>query len=597
MAVLKVIRGNTTGQLLELHGERTVLGRHPNCQIVLDNASVSRHHAQILESHGNYFIEDLRSRNGTQINGDTISGRVELNDGDEVKLCDYTFEFLLRPTKLASPVRGSVGVTHVGNRRIRETVDVDEVLGGQFLRSPLVDVGSPSGSSILGTLEARSSTGIRLNAQPEVKLRAILEIGNAVGRMLKLDDLLPVMLNALLKVFPAADTAFVLLRDPATERLEIRSAVGRTDETKAPTISQTIVRQAMEGGTAILSADARQDQRFESSESVAALQIRSVMCAPLINQVGESLGVVQISTRNLDQQFTKDDLELLASVITQGALAIENATLHESLLKQREVERDLEFAMQVQLGFLPSKPPEVRGYQFADYYEAANRVGGDYFDYVRLPSGEIAIAIGDVAGKGVSAALLMARLHAAARFHLLSQGTVAGALSSLNYDMGTSGLGYRFVTLAMIVLDPIRHTIRLVNAGHLPPLLRHADGSVEYIGQAESGMPLGIATDQQFQEIEYPLRENDTLLLYTDGVTEAMNEKMQIFGRQRLMDFLRTAPTNAQNIVSSLVEEVESYCGSSTQRDDLCVVVFGRGPAEEQSLPGVKPKVSRITTH
>jgi serine phosphatase RsbU (regulator of sigma subunit) len=149
----------------------------------------------------------------------------------------------------------------------------------------------------------------------------------------------------------------------------------------------------------------------------------------------------------------------------------------------------------------------------------------------------------------------------------------------------------------MIVLDPVRHKIRLVNAGHLPPLLRHADGSVVYLGQAESGMPLGIATDQQFQEIEYPLRENDTLLLYTDGVTEAMNEKMQIFGRQRLMDFLRTAPTNAQNIVSSLVEEVESYCGSSTQRDDLCVVVFGRRPAEEQDLSEVKLKGSRITSH
>jgi len=579
MAVLKVIRGSTTGQHLEVQGERTVLGRHPNCQIVLDNAAVSRHHAQILESHGNFFLEDLRSRNGTQLNGESISGRVQLRDGDEVKLCDYVFEFLLTPSLGASGVRktSTTSTATFRSRRIRDTIDTP----GEFPQFSLssVDFARPSGthdSSILTTLEARATSGIRLNAQPEVKLRAILEIGNALGRMLKLDEVLPVVLDCLFKIFPSADTGFILLKDGESGQLEVRAALGRTEDVKGPPISQTIVKQAMEGGQAILSADARGDHRFETSESVASLQIRSVMCAPLLDQSGQALGVLQISTRDLEQQFTKDDLDLLASVSTQAALAIDNATLHETLLKRREMEQDLEFATQVQLGFLPNKSPEAKDYEFADYYEAAHRVGGDYFDYIRLPNGDLAIAIGDVAGKGVPAALLMVRLHAAARYHLLSTTSAAEALNHLNAEMATSGLGFRFVTLALAILTPATHTIRLANAGHLPPILRKANGEVSTIGLAESGMPLGILQGQEFQEISLTLEPDDTLLLYTDGITEAMNEKQEIYGRRRLQEFAEKSSGRCQELVSSLVAQVEKFCGDGPQRDDLCIVAFRR---------------------
>src|SRR5690606_29949172 len=131
----------------------------------------------------------------------------------------------------------------------------------------------------------------------------------------------------------------------------------------------------------------------------------------------------------------------------------------------REMERDLDFATQVQLGFLPKERPKVLGYVFADYYEAALRVGGDYFDYISMPEGRLAIALGDVAGKGMPAALLMARLYSSARFQLFTAENPAEALQGLNKDIAGSGLGHRFITFVLMVLDPPTGRVTVVNAG------------------------------------------------------------------------------------------------------------------------------------
>src|SRR5258708_16756186 len=155
------------------------------------------------------------------------------------------------------------------------------------------------------------------------------------------------------------------------------------------------------------------------------------MCAPLVAQSGESLGAIQIDSIDNSTPFAEDDLEVLLSVAAQATLSLENAQLHAAALKQRDYERDLEFATQVQLGFLPNERPHVAGYEFFDFYEAAQRVGGDFFDYVSLPDGRVAVTIGDVAGKGMPAALLMARIYAATRYELLAKPTPPPSLTIL----------------------------------------------------------------------------------------------------------------------------------------------------------------------
>ncbi|MEO1998365.1 MAG: FHA domain-containing protein, partial [Planctomycetaceae bacterium] len=389
MAFLKINSGSNSGQMVEVSGERTVLGRHPNCEVVLDNVAVSRHHAQILENHGVFSLEDLRSRNKTFINGSPIDGRIQLHNGDQIKICDLSFTFYDQPSNdgSLSDVPQSVDLT---------ALDFSDLSGSETS-------GPSETSSIISTLEVSSSTGLRLDVKPEVKLRAVLEISNAVGRVLDQQEVLHKVLDCLFSIFPQADEGFVLLKGPDDKKMSVEATKLRSErEDKTVRVSMTIVKQVMQTAQAVLSGDAMDDKQIPTSASLAEFQIRSMMCVPLIGKSGEPFGVLQLDSINLRQQFCEDDLEVLVSVASQVTLAVENAKLHSAVLKQRDMQRDMEFASQIQLGFLPNESPKLVGYEFSGYYEAAQDVGGDYFDYVTLSDHRVAVALGDVAGKGVA---------------------------------------------------------------------------------------------------------------------------------------------------------------------------------------------------
>ncbi len=550
--------------LLELDRERTVLGRHPSSQVVLDNEAVSRHHAQILESHGHFFLEDLKSRNGTLVNGQPVGQPTELQDNDSISLCEYEFHFhLQRPEPPKSTSAQSTQLEHDSEGSRYFAVGVE----------PLDD--DSSASSILSKLSITSNGSERVVADPEAKLHAVLEISKSLGQALELDVVLTRMLDGLFDIFTQAEEGFVLLREDENTNPVIR-ATRRRNETsdRTPSISLTIVREAMTSGEAILSADVMGDDRFLSSQSIAGMQLRSMMCAPLVGLDGQALGLIQLASHDVGLPFEESDLDVLIGVATQGALAIENASLHAEVLKQRDLERELDFATQVQLGFLPNKRPQRDGLEFCDYYEAAHRVGGDYFDYIELPGGQIAVTVADVAGKGIPAALLMARLYSATRYHLLNQPDLGLALQDLNRDISTSGLGHRFVTCALAVIDPATRQVTLANAGHLPPLIRHADGSITEVVSEHSGMPLGIVPEQEFGQQTHQLSGGDTWLMFTDGVTEAMNEDSEIFGTGRLKDSLARASKELEPLIQTIVDDVENHCGERDQSDDMCLTGF-----------------------
>ncbi|MGE3315646.1 MAG: SpoIIE family protein phosphatase, partial [Planctomycetaceae bacterium] len=559
MAFLRVIKGSCPGQILELTGGRMVIGRHPNCEIVLDNAAVSRHHAQILESHGNYYLEDLRSRNRTYLNGAPVEGRAELHDADEVRVCDVLLSFhrqmsALDDSSLDAALPAATEVPRSAAPRMEPAIAPSESSSRVRPRDQFSNVDADA-SSIISTLSARSSAGtLRLGVKPEAKLRAVLEISKSLAQTLNLDDVLRKLLDELFKIFPQADEGFIMLSEGDGERIIVKAAEQRGGaDSGSLRASMTIVKQAMAKGEAILSADALEDSRFNMSDSISGLEIRSMLCVPLMSQEGKALGVIQLDTKSLKQQFAPDDLDLLTSIASQATLAVENANMHEEVLRQRDMERELEFATQVQLGFLPNQRPRLPGYNFYDYYEAALRVGGDYFDYITLPDGRIAVALADVAGKGIPAALLMARLYSSVRLHLFTQPSAALALSALNSEIHSSGLGFRFITFVVVIVDPTTHLITISNAGHLPPVLRKADGTVEALGRKQSGMPLGVVPRQEYGEIQLTLEPGMSLTLYTDGVTEAMNTENDIYGRARLEAYIAQKPMNVDEIIEGVV--------------------------------------------
>jgi phosphoserine phosphatase RsbU/P len=584
VAVLKVVSGDEAGRVAELAGERTVVGRHPNCQIVFENAAISRHHCQILESHGTFYLEDLRSRNGTHLNGQPIEGRTQLNEDDQIRICDIIATFHFRNED--STTTGSIIVATESDEEIpsypgeRPTHPDGSVQGSKLGGVGSVAAGATGldkgDSSIISRGDSRHPDDlIRPSIKPEVKLRAMIEISQALRRELELDAVLPKILETLFRIFPQADQGFILLKDPRSNKLRVKATRSRNaDKSDTVAVSMTVVRQVLASGEAILSTNVLDDSRFSSSASLTALQIRAMMCVPLLDQdQSETVGVIQIDTTSVNPGFTEEDKDLLVSIGVQAEMALEIAKLHEEVLRQREMERDLDFATQVQLGFLPKERPKVLGYAFADYYEAALRVGGDYFDYITLPNGRLALALGDVAGKGMPAALLMARLYSSTRFELFTAQDPATALNGLNKEIASSGLGHRFITFVLMVLDPQSGEVAVVNAGHLPPFLRRRDGRVEAIAQKESGLPLGIIPDQEYQAVKVQIEPGDALFAYTDGITEAMNDARGIYGRERLKKCVKRPFSGIGPLLKSIIADVETFTGGATHsRDDTCCV-------------------------
>jgi serine phosphatase RsbU (regulator of sigma subunit) len=327
---------------------------------------------------------------------------------------------------------------------------------------------------------------------------------------------------------------------------------------------------------AILSADAATDSRFEMAESIVDFQIRSMMCAPLIGSEGEALGVIQIDTRDQRQHFSREDLDVLASVACQAAFAVENAQLHEAALRQQALARELALAHEVQRGLLPAASPQIDRYDFFAFYEAASELGGDYYDYVQLPDGRLGVVVADVSGKGVSASLLMARLSAEARFYLATEATPAAAIARLNQAFCGRGWEDRFVTLVLCVLDPARHEVTIVNAGHMPPLLRRPPATVGTVAEAETRMPLGVDPDVTYPQCVLPLAAGDCLTLYTDGITEAMNDADELYGFHRLWSQLAEDTPAVAAVGRRILDDVRSFVGTRRQSDDMCLVCFGR---------------------
>jgi serine phosphatase RsbU (regulator of sigma subunit) len=296
----------------------------------------------------------------------------------------------------------------------------------------------------------------------------------------------------------------------------------------------------------------------------------------LVDTTGTVLGVLQIDTLDQRSRFQPADLDVLAGVAFQAAFAIENAQLHEVALKKQAFERDLDLAHKVQQGFLPDESPEIKGYEFFDFYEAANQIGGDYYDYVPLPGDRTAIVLGDVAGKGMPAALLMAKLSAEVRFSLAGGGTPADGINRLNAAFSRGDWEDRFVTLVGVTLDPVRHEATVVNAGHMSPYVRHADGKLEKVGEDTKGMPLGVASGIEYEQTTVKLSPGDVLTIFTDGITEAMDAKNALYGHERLEKQIIAAKGGAMAAGKTILDDVNRFVGNRAQSDDRCLICFGR---------------------
>jgi serine phosphatase RsbU (regulator of sigma subunit) len=266
------------------------------------------------------------------------------------------------------------------------------------------------------------------------------------------------------------------------------------------------------------------------------------------------------------------------AVSSQAGLAMDNARLHEGIIELERKNRDIRHAIQVQQSFLPASLPKLAGYEFFAHYKPARDVGGDLYSFVPMANNGLAVGIGDVAGKGVPAALLMARVIAEIRYCVTSQPDAAKAVTSLNTLLQQAGLNEKFVTFLLFHLDTQTHALNVVSAGHFPLYVRRAaTGAIEEIAKDDlQGLPLGVLEDYEYQAERVSLDPGDSVFMFTDGLTDAVNVKDEQFGLDNVLAIIRAAPASVKKSGPQLLEAVERHSAGHYQFDDITMVCMGR---------------------
>ena len=294
----------------------------------------------------------------------------------------------------------------------------------------------------------------------------------------------------------------------------------------------------------------------------------------------EALGIIQLDTSDR-KQFAQEDLDVLAAVACQAAIAIQNAQMHESLLERERVNRDLKLAEQVQKRFLPQSVPAIPGFEFFAHYDPAYEVGGDYYDFVPLPGNRLAIALGDVSGKGVAAALMMAKFSGDTRYCILTENSPAAAANELNTLLFSAAIEEKFITLSLSVLDTEKRTLAIASAGHLPVMIRRSNGTVDEIGEEIAGFPLGIIPDGDYKQTEVSLNPGDVVAIFSDGVTDARNLREELYDsrdKRRVIKKLAETTGGPEAVGRALLQDIREFSAGHTQVDDITLICFGPLP-------------------
>ncbi len=558
MAYLTAISGPGFGKRSDIASLETVLGRHPDCHVIIEVGAVSRQHAKIHLRNDEFELEDLGSRNGTFLNGQLITNQTKLHDGDLIRICDVEFSFH-REEESSGLLQSSDGAS-----------------GSSFGVVMIDDEGQRESSrAVSSKLDIRgSSMGTQLTTGADARLKAVLEISQSLGRSVRVEEVLPKVLDTLFKIFLQADRAFIVLRE-GEELIARWTKTRQADQQDAFRISRTVMREVMDSKEAIITLDASSDERFEMANSISDFRIRSMVVAPLLDSTGEALGAIQMDTLDSKRHFETRDLEILSGVAIQAGVAIEKAQMHEQLIQQQRVEQDLELARNVQRAFLPAKYPDSTGYEFYHFYLPADQIGGDYYDYIELHDGRLAIIVADVVGHGVAAAMLMAKLSAEVRFLLANEANAAQAITKLNQRIADLGVE-KFVTLLCLILDPPTGKVEIVNAGHMAPLWLKADGSVEEPGYETSGVPIGILDGFEYELATIEVAHGDRLILYTDGINEAPSAAGEMFGIDRLQKLVVQCTGGLHEAGEQIVADVRKFVIGTEQADDMCLVILGR---------------------
>jgi len=540
---------------------RITLGRSARNDLCVPDPFASRVHAEVRREGDEYFLQDLGSANGTLYNGLTVQGSVALTSGGRIQIGETEIVFD------DGTYNSSMGATMITDNSSSIPEATIALASGDRTTSGLLE-------AIEGArTKPEAIVASRANKQGDL-LALISKVGITLLASASLNETLDQIVSLVFEAVPA-DRCLLMMREDSGQELRVavarlRDRVGEVGEIR---VSRNVLDEVVMRGKSVLTSDAQHDPRFASG-TVVLQGIRSVLAVPL-GVADKVFGIIYADSPIAEGRFTEDHLKLLTTLASVAAIRVENARLLEAQLQQERLERELQLAMEIQQRFQPTAPPIVPGYELQGISFPCYEIGGDYYDFIKRDDGRLVIALGDVSGKGTAAALLMSSLHAAVHAQAGSHDTLVETISAVNRYLADNIPPNRFVTLFYAELDPASGSLSFLNAGHNPPLIVHAAGTVEQL--ASGGLPLGIKRDAEYREGRTQLQLGDVLVIYSDGVTEAASPSGEEFGPTRLYEVVsRNIDASAAGVRDRIESALTKFSQGTQAADDITLVIVKR---------------------
>ncbi len=515
------------------------IGRQADNQLVIRDSRISRVHAQIFLEDGEYILEDLASRHGLFVNDQRVT-RHRLRTSDRVEFgVPDSFQLVFARQEEALPAAASTGSA-----------------------PPWI----PPDSSDLG------------------KLRAVLDVARAVQNSFSLEDVLATVVGAALSI-TGAERGFLLLRKGGG--LEVRcarDARGATLREEDLRVPLGLIHSSLQKRRELLSM-VFDPNDAEPGESIAELELRSAVCMPLLkiqnndmsatsllSAANDTAGVLYLDSRTLQLDLAAGNRELLQTLALEASTILENARLLQEERHKQRIEQELDVARHIQQSLLPASLPMTGWFRAAGSSVASHQVGGDYFDVLRAGPHAWAAVVADVAGKGVSSALLASLLQGAFLTVSDQPETLAAIMSRINEILYERTEGGKFATV-FAALCHAGGRFSYINAGHCAPMVLRPGETIEYL--ETTVMPVGLVPDTGFALHHIAVAAGAKVVIYSDGVTEAENGQGAFFGRRRLRDVaLQHAESSCADLHRAITQAVRDFTGCHPQSDDVTLLVI-----------------------
>lgn len=573
---------------IKLTKTKTSIGRSSRNDVCINDPFASRLHAEIRHDGSAYFLTDLGSANGTSCNDRKVTGTIPFNIGDVIQIGETRIILVADPVTTPSNELMLSDLNMPAEAEL--TITSSKHTSGIF--SVLEEVTNVPRSILGQTGLGIGQTMIVQTKDKEQKLD-LLAIVSKVGltllsdTSLDLDDSLKRIMQLVFDALPV-ERGFLFLstqwapnknvnRRTAARPNELICQVARNakkdltgEEVKC---SRSIQEKVMKEGTSVLASDALHDPLFQEMHSVVISQIRSIMAVPLA--IREKIfGMIYVDNPYTNR-FNQDDLLVLTTIASVAAIKIENSRLIEEHMEKKRIEEELKVANEIQVRLQPLSPPRLPGYDMIGISFPCREIGGDYYDFIQRKNGRLLLALGDVSGKGIGAALMMSSLHAALHAQAQTMLQPAQIVTEINNYIFENSPENKFLTLFCAELDPSTGQLCYSNAGHNPPILVSNDGRYSLL--ESGGLPIGITDFITYEENYVVMNPGDVLVIYSDGITDSVNEQDQDFGEQRLIQVVHRYRTRTASQLRDRIDEaITQFTGQCPVIDDTTIMIVKR---------------------